>query len=490
MGIMTDPLLILEQKTSQKAQQTQQLMMTPHMQQALYFLQLPIMELTQEIEKELEQNPVLEAIEEEEKDKSEKEEPEDEDTPVEQEIDIDDNKLEILKQLDEEYRDFYAESGGFNPKLSKEEEKKKVFLEASIEERPSLSHLLMKQAREAIPNEEELKAAEVLIGYIDEKGFFNTPLQEISTLFSIPVPTLEKALAVVRTFEPLGTGAQDVREALLLQLKAQGLEQSLAYRIIHECYEDFLHNRMPVLKKTLKCSFEEIKEAINEKILPLDLHPGGNIFEAEPPTITADIKIAQEGEGLITALHEEEWLPLKINHKYLRMLKQEGVEKETKRFIENKILSAKWLIRNVEQRGETLLKIGKFLADYQKPFFDAPEGRLLPLTLRQVAEALQLHESTVARAVANKYVDTPKGMLSLKSFFTASLVDNEGEAVSAKTVKDWVRDFIEKEDKKRPLSDEMLARKITLHGIKVARRTIAKYRGELGLGNAQQRRQY
>lgn len=477
--------MALEMKTSQKTQQTQQLMMTPHMQQALYFLQLPVMELQQEIEKELEQNPVLEYVEEE----GDKETSESEQTSSEEEISFDENKLEILKQLDEEFRDFYAESGAFNPKHSKEEEEKRDFAETLIEERPSPFELLVKQSREVLP-EEDLKIAEVLIGHFDENGFFNTPLEEVSASFSIPKEELQKVLDVLKTLEPIGTGAKDIREALLMQLKAQGLENSLAYRIVGECFDDLLHNRFPIIKKKLKCSLEQVKEAIYQKIMPLDLHPGAGLFQVEAPSIVADATIFFEGENLTTKLQEEKWPPLKINHKYLRMLRQEGIEKETKRFIENKILSAKWLMRNIEQRGDTLLRVANFLAEYQKPYFESPEGQLLPLTLKQVAENLHLHESTIARTVANKYVETPKGLLSLKSFFTSSLTSSDGSLKSANSVKERVQDLIEKEDRKKPLSDEVLAKKITQGGIKVARRTVAKYRTELGLGNAQQRRSF
>lgn len=492
-GVMSY-LLSQEQQQKQSQKQTQRMMMTPQMQQAIHLLQLPIMELAQAIELELEQNPVLEylplEISPDEEEQEEEDQNEGEEQNEEKEIEFDDKQLDILKHLDEDFRDLFADSGQFIPKRSNEEEKRKAFLESMITVTPSLFDHLMAQARETFSEPEDLKIAELLLGHLDENGLIPTPLEEIAHNFQLRPKRIAVVLKKIQTFEPVGVGARNVKEVLLIQLKVKKKQDTLAYKIVEQHFDDLIHNRLPIIQKALKASLEEILKAIQQDIMHLDLHPGTTVTSDISPTMVPDAKIRQDEEQLVVDINEEQLLPLRLNRKYLRMLDDESLPMETKDFIRNKILSAKWLLKNILQRNETLSRIATFLADYHRKYFLQPDGKLKPLTMKQIADELNLHESTIARAVANKYIETPKGLFPFRYFFSNAYIDAHGNDVSSKTVKGLIREFVDKEDKRHPLSDQSLSKAIQAQGIKCARRTVAKYRIELKIGNTQQRRQY
>lgn len=487
---MSYPISLGQNQTrEQNLKQTQRLMMTPQMQQAIRFLQMPVLELTSLIEAEMEQNPILEYLEEEVQEKEE-EEWEEESHLEEKEIIFEDQSYEILKQIDEEFRDHFAESGASILRRSAEEDKKKTYQESSIQDRLSLYDYLLNQAKEVLQTPEEFAMAEILLGYLDSRGFLLTPLEEIAALFEFEVPRLAEVLKVIQTFEPLGIAAKDLKESLLIQLRCLKKENSLAYAIIENHFNDLLHNRIPLLKKELNCSSSDIQKAIDKDIAKLDLHPGTSYSKDVIPYVIADVTLRQDGDNLTAEINEDFISPLKLNSKYLKMLEDTQLSAETKQFIKVKILSAKWLIKNIFQRNETIERIATSLAKRQKTFFLHPEGKLIPLTMKTIAEELDLHESTIARAVANKYIDTPRGLFPLRFFFSNTYVTDDGEDISAKTVKDVLQDIVKNEDKCRPLSDESISKLIKMHGISCARRTIAKYRRELNIGTASQRKKF
>ena len=348
----------------------------------------------------------------------------------------------------------------------------------------------MTQANEALPEEKDRVLAESLIGNLDENGFLTIPLQEIASLQNCTVAQLEKVLAVIQTFDPCGIGARNLQESLLIQLRSQGKQGTLAYAIIEKHFNDLLQNHIPAIKKGLHCSADQIGKAIDQCITHLDLHPGRRLFHQTASYITPDLTLQLDGESLAVTVNEESLPPLRLNRRYLRMLDDETLASETKTFIQQKVVSAKWLLRNIMQRNDTLAKIGEALARWQREFFLNADGKLVPLTMKTVADELQMHESTIARAVANKYIDTPRGLFSLRFFFTNALTNGAGDEISAKTARDMLCEIIENEDKSRPHSDEALSAIMKAKGINCARRTIAKYRLALNIGNAQQRRKF
>ena len=473
----------------QKIQQTQHLMMSSKMQQALNTMQLPVLELNTMINNELEQNPILE-ISEIKPDDEVAEAPENEDLPAEKELNFDNANFEILKQLDESYRDHYLEGASFATRRSAEEERKKAYEESTIQATVSLFQHLMDQAKDTFESSNELKMAEELIGNFDDSGFLKVPLYEIAQTQGFAESQLMLILQKIQTFEPIGVGATNLQESLLIQLRYHSLDDTLAAQIIENHFDDLIHNRIPNIKKGLKCTIQEVRKAIEDDIAKLDLHPGTTYSQISVQTIIPDITIERVNEEWIVYANSDYIPALKLNRRYMRMLEDPALPKDTKDFIKNKIVSAKWLMRNIEQRNSTLERIGASLAKRQEEFFLNPQGKLVPLIMKVIAEELELNESTIARAVSNKYVNTPRGIFPLRYFFSNAYMTEEGEELSSKTVREMLKTLIEGEDKMKPLSDELLSKLMKEKGVNCARRTVAKYRTELNIGNTTQRRQY
>jgi RNA polymerase sigma-54 factor len=498
---MSHPLSFeLQQKPGQNIKQLQRLIMSRQMQQAIHFLQMPIMELTPLIDRELEQNPVLEYSKEGEEDLADSElkqleednteETIDGDSEPEKELTFDEGDFEIMRRLDEDFRDHFCQSESTPFKRSAEQDKLQTFLESSITSEETLFEHLMLQAREAFEDPKQLAIAEMVIGNFDRSGFFNTSLKELSVLEGHSVEAIEQVLKVIQTFDPIGVGARSLKESLLIQLQNQEKTETLAYQIIDKHFDDLLHNHIPSIIKDLHCTAEQIGEAVDHDIANLDLHPGTQLSHQVVSFITPDVSLRQEGEELIAAVNDDSMPRLRLNTRYMRMLDDATLPEETRDFIKKKIVSAKWLMRNIIQRNDTLEKISHSLAKWQREFFLNPNGKLVPLTMKTLADEIGVHESTIARAVSEKYIDTPRGILPLRSFFTSGLSTKAGIDVSSKTAMDLLKEIIDSEDKQHPLSDEAISAMIKVKGIQCARRTVAKYRVALKIGTAQQRRKF
>ncbi len=497
---MAHPLsLQLKQKQTQSLKQTQRLIMSPQMQQAIHLLQVPIMELSTLVEAELQQNPVLEQAQEDDTPSNQNEEAILEDTKEfaeesepshEKEVNFDDHDFEVMRQLDNEFRDHFAESDNYYSKRTADEEKQKAFLEGNLEDVPSLFDHLMRQAREVFETKEEHALAEAIIGNLDERGHFTTPFEEIIVLHHTNEKKLQEILKQIQTFEPFGVGAHDLREALLIQLTCLGKGDTLAYAIIDKHYEDLLHHRIPAIVHGLHSTPQEIQDAVNEDISKLDIRPGAWHSKQTVQSITADVLIRQDGAHLIAEANNESLPSLRFNGKYLRMLEDDSLSPETKEYIKQKVISGKWFLRNLHQRSETLLKIANHLIERQREHLLGPQGKLIPMTMKSVAGVLGLHESTIARAVASKYLSCPRGLVPLRSFFTNAYASQEGADISSRTVKDILLEIVKAEDKKHPLSDEALSHKIEEKGVHCARRTVSKYRQELNIGSSSQRKHF
>lgn len=453
----------LEQITSQNVKQIQRLILSPQMQQALHLLQLPLLELSTVIEEEMTQNPLLECD------------------------DFREENLDFLRQVEE------------NPSYSKraergDEEDLQAFIENTLSEEHSLFEHLLQQAKETFEQEEELELATLLIGNLDSNGILATSLEEIALLSNVSSQALLKILKIIQTFDPLGVGAQNLQEVLLIQLRALGKEESLAFRILETHYDDLIHNRIPLIAKSLECPTAEIHRAITHEISHLDLHPGFNLpsghYREVVQTIIPDVVIhVRDGEFSIL-INDEKIPQIRFNHHYLKMLEDPSLSSETRDYIKEKIASGKWLLRNLSERNQTLYRITEELIKEQNSFFSHPEGKLNPITMKEIAQKLELHESTIARAVSNKYVSSPRGVLPLRSFFTHAYHTEAGESISAQTVKDLLKEIVSQENRAAPLSDEAISQMIKDKGIPCARRTVAKYRQELNIGNTIQRRMY
>lgn len=455
----------MEQVSTQNMKQIQRLILSPQMQQALHLLQLPVQELSSVIEEELTQNPLLEYSEND-----------DDSQP-----DIDD----LLQSLDHQIRNSPNQT-------RREEDDLRAVIENTVALEASLFDHLMKQACETFPDKKRRELAEILIGHLDKDGYLTTPLEEVAALFSCSTQELSPILEVIQTFDPPGVGARDLKEALLIQLKINGKDQTLAFRIIEEHFDDVLQNKLPLIAKRLSCSVGEIKNVIASEMRHLTLRPGGaqtqGHYREISNHITPDLAIHQSEGALSIHINDAPILPLRLNSDYLNMLQEKGLPDETRAYIQEKISSGKWLMRNLHERHQTLHRIAQELIKLQENFFSSPKGQLVPLTMKEIAEKLELHESTVARAVSNKYLACSRGILSLRSFFSHAYTTETGENISSESVKELLLEILDKEDKKSPLSDEKISSLIKKQGIPCARRTVAKYRQELNIGNTSHRR--
>ncbi len=470
---------------------TQRLIMSAHMQQAIHLLQLPLLELEPFIEEQVIANPLLDVVSDEagEEDSAEAETESPANEKEEQEVTIDDRDLAILTRLDEDLRDHFS-ADDMPIKRTSDEERLKTYLENSICAETSLYEHLLQEVQDTFESEDERGIAEILIGYIDSNGFLKTPLSEICIWHTLQEEAVRMVLETIQTFEPYGIGASSIQDCLLIQLNCLGKAGTLSYRIVKDYYEELLHNHIPLIQKGLKCSFEEIQEAIEKDIAKLDLHPGTHFSSLTTQPIIPDVTLRQEGEQLIVEVDRDRAPTLKVNRHYLNLLNDESVPLETKQFIKRHLFSARWLVRNLQQRYSTIERIAQALAEKQYEFFMQPEGQLKPLTMKVLAEELELHESTIARTVANKYIDSPRGIFSLRTFFTTKYVSEEGDDLSSKTVKDAILELVNGEDKCHPLSDEKISHLLKQKGIICARRTVAKYRMALQIGNTQQRKKF
>ncbi|MBA2368344.1 MAG: RNA polymerase factor sigma-54 [Candidatus Protochlamydia sp.] len=475
-------------KIQTKAGLTQGLMMSAHMQQAIHLLQLPLLELEPFIEEQVASNPLLEIENEEGLGSGDDFDPFQKVDDSEKDITIDEKDLSILTRLDEDYRDhFNADETAIQ--RSSEEEKKQTYLEQSICAKSTLYEHLIKESHEIFETEEELEIAEVLIGYMDENGFLSTPVNEICILHQFSEESVLAVLKEIQQFDPYGIGAFSIQESFLIQLSCLKKKNTLAYVLIKDHYDQLLHNQIPQIQKESKYSYDEIQEAI-EMIVKLDIHPGMHYSRHPVQSIFPDVTIRQENDQLIVEVDRDRAPALKVNRKYLNLLNDENVLLETKQFIKRHLFSAKWLVRNLQQRYSTIERIAQSLADKQYEFFTQPDGQLKPLTMKTLSEELNLHESTIARTVGNKYINSPRGIFPLRAFFTAKYVSEEGEDISAQTIRDAIERMIKEEDKQHPLSDEKISKLLKEKGFTCARRTVAKYRMALQFGNTQQRKKY
>jgi RNA polymerase sigma-54 factor len=335
---------------------------------------------------------------------------------------------------------------------------------------PSLFEHLMHQAKESFSTQEELDLAEWIIGNLDERGFLSNPVPKEAG----PV------LARIQSFDPLGIAASTLQESLLLQLQFLGKEETLAYQMIKGCFDDFLHHRLSSLVKNLKCSLKEIQRIIHEEIVKLDFHPGYRFRKETLQTIHPDVTLSKEGE---------EW-SVEINESLLPSFKISTPQGAESALFRPYLISARLLIDSLQRRKETLKKIALYLLHKQHAYFNGLKNRLVPMNVREVALELNLHTSTISRALVHKYLSCPYGIFPLRQFFTLSTpsFSREPGGVSNQSVKKKISELVEREDKTIPLSDEILMKKLHALGLSCARRTITKYRNALHIPPASLRR--
>lgn len=475
----------MEMKPSLNLTMRPALIMTPRLQQALKLLQVPTLELQAILKQEIMQNPLLEEVDE----IVESEDLEREDTPEEA------ANQESEDPAEEDPIDWseYMQDGALDRTFVPESETVQEFLEKVPVTRTSLAESLLEQLHFLDLTPGRLTVCEFLVGSLDDRGFIATPLDEIAVAVGATAEEVEESLRVVQTLEPTGVGARDLRECLLLQLEARGERDSLPWRLIHDQFDNLVNRRFPEIARQLKCSVEEVQVAA-DVIATLNPRPGLQVSNEDPKYVVPDLLVERVDEEYVVLLNDRHLPRLRISAAYEGVLRdkkkadQTAGEQKTREYIQGKLNSARWLIQTIEQRRRTMIKVMNCIIREQRDFFDKGIAFLRPLTLQQVARQIDMHESTVSRVCSGKYVQTPRGVFELKFFFSSGLETEDGEDVSARTAKDIIKTLIDEEDKKEPLSDQHIAELLHQRGLKIARRTVAKYREQLNILPARFRR--
>jgi len=464
----------MEMKMGMHTKMQQRLVMTPRLQQALKLLQMPTLELQQVLKQEILQNPLLEE-EEELKEMEEKEKEEE-------------KKEEKEEEEDTDWEDVFETAFGMGGTGNEEREEKEEMLERVPVARQSFSDHLLSQLRLATDDDFILEAGEYIIGNLDESGYLPIELSDVARTFSVDEKKIEGILELIQTFDPAGVGARNLQECLLLQLERKELADSRAAEILRDYFDEFKQKRYNNISKKMKISLKEV-QAQSEIIGRLDPKPGLNVAADNPKYVIPDLIVDRVGDKFVISLNEKNVPRLRISKAYRDELRNNPkISDKTKDFIKDKLKNAKWLIQTIEQRRRTMIKVMESIVEKQREFFEKGVIALKPLTLQQVASEIDMHESTVSRVTTSKYVQTPRGVYELKFFFSAKLSTRSGEEVSSRSAKMRIREIIDKENSKKPLSDQKIANILKEEGLVIARRTVAKYREQLGILPARHRK--
>ena len=484
---------------NQSTQLKQELKINPRLYQAMDLLYMPLLDLQQHLKQELLNNPFLEMVEPEEEDEEEEgAEAAAEEAAPEEPKDTGADEIDWEEIL----------LDGFDAGGRREEHEEKEYYEPVTVDTRDLSDHLLDQITLLDLNERERTLADEFIGNINEDGYLACPLEEIVRGINemiekaaeeaglpedreLPLYTMaeaEKMLATIQALEPPGVGARNLRECLMLQLKDAGLEQSVPFRLVRDCFDELINHRWSEISKRFGISPSDVQKAADE-IAKLDPKPGLMYSSASDNYIIPDL-IVDKIDGRYHIFLNDANLPrLKLSKAYQEIARdKKKFEGENKEFISNKLNSANWMIQAIEQRRQTMLKVMNYIVDRQRDFFEKGVQYLKPLTLREVAEVINMHESTVSRVTNEKFVQTPRGVLPLKFFFSSGLSTTGGEDVSARGIKDQIQKLVENEDPKHPLTDQAIVNILKESGVQIARRTVAKYRDQLGVLSARMRK--
>jgi RNA polymerase sigma-54 factor len=517
--------MALEVKLGQDLRLRQQLVMTPQLQQAIKILQLSLPELEAIVQSELEQNPMLEPLdrspaeEAAESDQAERDPTETsqgDGEPLAPQADAAgaentsdnwepgdgvneallttagegesrDAALEIrdtasLDKIDwSEYLETYSNNWHESTQAAgSDDDDRRSALENTSARRSSLEEHLMWQLRMSSMSEPDQRIGATIVYNLNDDGYLETPVEELAAQLEIAPAQVERVLARVQRLDPPGVGARNLRECLIIQLANLGMENSLAARVVRDHLDLLEKHRTAEIAKQLGVTAETVGQAA-KVISLLEPKPGRDYGGAEPTYIVPDVYINKVGDDYVITLNREAVPRLRLAGYYQRVLNDANASAETREYLAERLRSAKWLVKSIYQRQQTIFKVATSIVKFQRAFFDHGISRVKPLVLKDVAEDIGMHESTISRATANKYAHTPQGIFELKFFFTSGVKGSSGEDVSAETVKEKIRTMVHGEHPANPLSDQAIAEMLRAAQINIARRTVAKYRQAMGI---------
>lgn len=465
---------------SQRPELKQSQKLAPQMQQSLQVLQAATLELRTLVQQELNANPVLE---------DETAEISIEDQNLNEDDDGFEEEFSKLSQMDDEWREYMAQSRKTSQRSAAEEEKRQFMFDSLV--RPvTLQESLLEQLSTEGIEEPTRSMAEMLIGNLDENGFLQVGVEEMSLNNGIPLEDLVEAKSIIQSFDPAGVGAESLGECLIAQLERSGKPFGLEYRIINDHLDDLAKRRFPQIAKKLGVTPEQVSQAA-DVIGRLDPKPGRLFESGDNRFITPDVYVEVDEDGNYQIRLNNEQVPrLRISNTYKDMMAEKGDQREVRSYIKDKIRSGRSLIQSIQQRQETIRRIAEEIVTRQSDFFDKGRAHLHPMNMAQVAEAVGVHETTVSRAIAGKFMSTPQGVLDMKFFFTTGYQTESGESVANTSVKDTIAEIVSEEEPRKPLSDQAIVKALEEKGIKIARRTVAKYREELDILPSHMRKSY
>jgi RNA polymerase sigma-54 factor len=464
----------------------QKLILTPSLQQAIKLLPMSTLELADLLNQEMVENPLLEEV------------PTEELQPAEQQAqndkaDAEKPSVEKSDQWDDaDYEYFFGDylDDGYRSRTPSEV-KELPPIENTLSSAASLSDHLMWQLSLQTEDERLREIGSAIVGNLDDDGYLVASVEEIAAMGDWPVADVERALQHVQTFDPIGVAARDLQECLWLQIRQLGLEGTPTEKVVTEHLRLLQNHQVPEIARRLGMTVDDLKEHI-EVIRHLDPKPGSRYNPQQSQYVIPDVYVAKVEDQYVALLNEEGLPQLRISPTYRRLLDKNAgsnqANDETRAYVKDKFRSALWLIKSVDQRQKTIQKVANSIINFQREFLEHGIEYLRPLVLRDVANDIGMHESTVSRVVNNKYMHTPQGVFELKYFFHSGISSSYGDSVSSVTIKQRIRKIIENEDPRKPLSDSKIVSILQKEGLMLARRTIAKYREELKIPTSNQRK--
>ncbi len=477
-------MMRMEHRQTLAQKQTQQLMLTQKMQQALHILQLSGLELEQYVQQELDANPFLEVAQKPEEAPDSRQESQ----PVPEAPAFDEEPFDLDAFADQwdirrrEGRDLSANHELFD---------RRQFYVDSITQGESLRAHLLTQMRITAENEAVYAVGErIIIGDIDGRGYFTGDPAAIAAELEIPEEQVHHVLEIIKHFEPTGVGARDMVECLLLQIEAYHPEEEELKILVRDHLDALMHRQIPQIAKAMKIKPERVEE-LRSLLAGLNPWPGHE-FESEPTQyVTPDLVVEKVDDHFVARLIEERIPALRVNNSFHDEVRRGSVTQEEKEYIKQKMESANWLVRNIAQRQRTLLRVAQAIVDVQEAFMEKGVEHIRPLTLMDIAGIVGVHESTIARTTRGKYMQTPQGLFELKYFFSHGLSSDNGANQSTKSIQALIKKIIDEEDKRKPLSDQQIADMIQKQeGVHIARRTVTKYREAMGILKTSMRKMY
>jgi RNA polymerase sigma-54 factor len=463
----------------------QKLILTPSLQQAIKLLPMSTLELSELLNQEMVENPMLEEV------------PTEELQPVEA-AQQEQQKTEEQKQQqqekgdtwdDQDYEYFFGDylDDGYRPRTPTEV-KELPPIENTLSTAASLSDHLLWQLSMQTDDAKLREIGEAIIGNLDDDGYLVATVEELASMGPWSTEEVEAALKLLQGFDPIGVAARDLQECLTIQIRNLDMAGTPAERIVTEHLRLLQNHQVPELARKLGMSIDDLKQHI-ELIRHLDPKPGSRYNPSQSQYVIPDVYVVKVEEQYVAVLNEDGLPQMRISPVYRRLLDKNAENSdETRAYVKDKFRSALWLIKSVEQRQKTIHKVATSIINFQKDFLDHGIEYLRPLVLRDVANDIGMHESTVSRVVTNKYMHTPQGVFEMKYFFHSGIASSYGEAVSSVTIKQRIRKIIEQEDPRKPLSDSKIVSILQREGLELARRTIAKYREELKIPTSNQRK--